>query len=77
METTQPTFAHFLPLIILSLALGIQSVLLAKDKGRNIVLWGLLGFIPVVNFFCFWYFVGASNLRHERQLTDILQRLGK
>lgn len=74
----QPSvFLQFVPLLVLSVTLGVQSVFLAKDKGRNVVLWAIVGFLPIVNIFCIWYLVGASNLRHEQKLDDILSRLSK
>jgi hypothetical protein len=63
---------QFIPLVVLSMALGIVAYLLARDKGRNVVLWTVLGVIPVVNFFCIWFFVGAANLRLERKVEQLL-----
>lgn len=34
---------------------------LAKDKGRNALLWGFLGLIPLVNLVCMMYFVGTPK----------------
>ena len=55
---------------------GLMGFLLARDKGRNVALWTVLGMIPVVNFFCIWYFVGAANLRLERKIDALLQARG-
>ena len=78
METTPPnTIAQFVPLILLSLALGGTAFVLAKEKGRNVLLWTLLGLIPVLNFFLVWFFVGASNLKHEAKLNEILARMNR
>ncbi|CAA6696727.1 Unannotated [Lentimonas sp. CC19] len=78
METAPPnTIAQFVPLIILCLAIAGTAFALAKDKGRNVPLWTVLGLIPVLNFFLIWYFVGASNLKHEAKLNEILARMNR
>ena len=65
----------FAPIIILSIGFSIIAGLLAKDKGRNILLWVILGLIPIVNFWCMPYIVGASNLRLERKLDALMTKL--
>ena len=64
---------QFVPLGVLSTALGVVAWLLARDKGRNVVLWTVLGVVPVVNLFSIWFFVGAANLRLERKIDQLLQ----
>jgi hypothetical protein len=66
-----------LPLLIMSVFISISSFLLAKEKGRNVLKWTILGSIPILNFICIWFFVGATNLRIERKLDDILAELRK
>ena len=76
MENTNPSmFAAFLPLIFMSLLIAVSAHLLAKDKGRNVALWTILALIPIVNFACIWYFVGASNLKLERKIDALMERL--
>lgn len=72
---TQYTIAQFLPLIILSIVIGLVAHNLAKEKGRDVTLWTILGILPFINFFMIWYFVGASNLKHEAKLDEILSRI--
>lgn len=66
---------HVLPLLLMSLCMGIASYLLARDKGRNPVKWAILGSIPLVNFACVWYFIGASNLCFEKKLDALIAQL--
>jgi hypothetical protein len=61
-------------LVFLSLILAIMSYKLAKEKGRNIILWTILGLIPVINWFCVWYFVGAVNSKLEKKIEHIIQQ---
>lgn len=75
MEHQSSPFIQFIPLLLLSIGLGFQALFLAKDKGRNVLVLTIFGFFPFVNLFCIWYLIGASNLRHNRMLQDILQKL--
>jgi hypothetical protein len=61
----------------MSVFIAIGAFFLAKEKDRNVVKWTILGAIPIVNFVCIWFFVGATNLRLERKLDDILAELRK
>lgn len=58
--------------IIMSLIYGVTIHYLAKEKGRKVTLWTILGFIPVVNFFLLPFFVGAANLRLEAKIDQLL-----
>jgi hypothetical protein len=68
---------QLVPFAILSMGLGLQAFLLARDKGRNVVLWTVLGLIPLVNFFCMWFFVGASNRNLEKKIDQLLEERGR
>ena len=37
----------------------------------------VLGFVPIVNIFVGWFFIGASNLRVERKLDALLRAQGQ
>lgn len=65
-----------IPFLIISAVVAVVARLLAKEKGRNVVLWTVLGAIPMVNFFCMWFFIGATNLRLERKIDELLKRSG-
>lgn len=70
----QPSIlVQFVPLLFLSAWIGVLAYYLARDKGRNITKWTILGFIPMVNFLCIWYFVGSANLRLERKVDEVLE----
>ena len=59
--------------MLFSVPVAILANLLAKEKGRNITRWTVLGAIPLVNWFCLWFFVGAANLRVERKIDELLK----
>ena len=66
-----------LPLLILSLIFGVVANMLAKEKGRNVAKWTVLGFIPIVNYCCMFFFIGAANLRLEDKIDQLLTKSEK
>ena len=76
MENSGPNIlVSFLPLILMSLLMAVAAHLLAKEKGRNVTKWTILALIPIVNFACIWFFIGASNLKLERKIDDLALRV--
>ena len=75
LETTtqQPGIEGLLFPLILSMTFGVVAHLLAKEKGRNVILWTIIGCIPGINFLAMWFFVGASNLKLEKKLNDLIE----
>ena len=65
----------FVPLLCISLVFGFVARALAREKGRDTTLWTVLGFIPLVNMVCMPFFIGAPNLRIEKKLDEIMERL--
>lgn len=61
----------FLPLVLMSLLMVMPARLLAKEKGRNVTRWTILALIPMVNFACLWFFIGASNLKLEKKIDEL------
>jgi len=70
---TESTLLSLLPLVIMTVPLGFIARKLAKEKGRDVTLWTILGFIPLVNYFCFAFFIGAANLRLEKKIDQLLE----
>ncbi len=73
----QTAFLSLLPISILSVACAIVANLLAREKGRSVGVWTVLGLIPIINFVCLYYFMGAANLCLEKKLDRILADLRK
>jgi hypothetical protein len=74
-----PLFALFalfvlaLPFIFAaSIGLAWVGNLLAKEKGRDVRKWTILGAIPGVNIFATLYFIGAINRKLESRLERIM-----
>jgi F0F1-type ATP synthase assembly protein I len=63
---------QFIPLILLSLPIGFLANRLAKDKGRNVIAWTILGFIPIINFMMIWYFAGAKDKLLHAKIDRLL-----
>jgi len=64
-------------LLVMGIPVAITANLLAKEKGRNVTLWTVLACIPLLNFFCMSFFIGAANLKLERKIDELLQRKGE
>jgi hypothetical protein len=67
----------FLPITLMSVFIAVTANLLAREKGRRVVVWTILGSIPIINFICLSYFIGAANLRLEAKLDRLLSAFGK
>lgn len=70
-DSSANMLVSFFPLLLMSLLMGISAHMLAKEKGRNVTKWTILALIPIVNFACIWFFIGASNLRLEKKIDDL------
>ena len=71
---TESTLLSLLPLVLMTLPIGFISRTLAKERGRNLTTWTVLGFFPVVNYFAIIFFLGAANLKLERKLDELLAK---
>jgi hypothetical protein len=61
-----------LPLIIMMIPLVFIIHRLAKEKNKNIVLWTVLGCIPLANYFSLIYLVGSANTQLEEKLDRVI-----
>ncbi len=64
-----------LPILNISVIIAFVSHFLAKEKGRNVTLWTVLGCIPGINFLLLLFFVGAANLKLEAKVDAIAKQL--
>jgi hypothetical protein len=71
---TESTLLSLLPLVLMTLPIGFISRMLAKEKGRNLTTWTVLGFFPIVNYFAIIFFLGAANLKLERKIDELLAK---
>ena len=76
-QSATEVLISFIPILLMSLVFGFVARALAKEKGRKTELWTILGFIPLVNMVCMPFFIGAPNLRIEKKLDEIMERLNK
>lgn len=75
--STAGALIPFVTLILFSGTIATVAFLLAREKGRNVALWTVLGAVPFVNFVCLWFFIGAANLRLESQIVQLVQDCGR
>ncbi len=66
-----------LPLVLIMVPLIFVIRKLAKEKGKDVILWTVLACIPFVNFIILWYIVGTPNKRLEDKMDKILESLNK
>ena len=71
METIQ----QFLPMIIISIPIMFICRSIAKEKGKDVTLWTILGLIPVINIYSLFYLFGASSTILERKIDKILAQM--
>jgi hypothetical protein len=76
METQPSVFLGLLPMILFAVPTAIVANMLAREKERNVVLWTIVGAMPVIGFFGLWFFVGAANFRLEKKIDELLKRQG-
>lgn len=72
MESTAAGFTGFIPLLIMTLPLIFICRSLAKEKGKNVAAYTILGIVPLVNYFILLYLVGATNKIMERKIDKVL-----
>jgi len=75
MQNSAPGFGALIPLIILMIPIIFINYRLAKDKGKNIVKYTILGFIPLLNYIALVYLVGTPNLILDKKVDRILTLL--
>jgi hypothetical protein len=73
MTTNSSSLLSLVPFFTVSTILGVVAFRLAREKGRNVPLWTILGVLPLVNFACMCFFIGAANLRLERKIDELLE----
>ena len=72
-------FTQILMYILISIPVAVTCYLLAKEKkGTNVMMWIVLGILPIVNFFfALPYLIGTRNMVLEAKIQRLLQILEK
>ena len=66
---------QFLPLVIISIPIMFICGSVAKEKGKNVTLWTILGLIPGINIYSLLYLFGASSTILEGKIDKILAQM--
>ncbi|MCP3926585.1 MAG: hypothetical protein GY714_28835 [Desulfobacterales bacterium] len=79
MEPVNPAFSTFsilLPLIVMTVIMTLPLIFLcrqlAKEKGKDLLQYTILGCIPFVNYYVLFYLIGTSNRNLDEKLDRIL-----
>lgn len=70
-------FISLVPLILATIPIVVICHRLAKEKGKDVTLWTILGIIPLVNYFALFYLIGTVNAHLERKVDQVLSLLEK
>lgn len=60
----------FIPIIIISLLIGVLHYLVAGKKGENQLKWFGLGSIPFFNYFSIIYLMSFTNADIKKFISD-------
>ena len=60
-------FQQFLPLALISILLMFICRSLAREKGKNITLWTILGLVPAVNYYSILYLPGELQVKYWKK----------
>jgi hypothetical protein len=73
---TQPNpFMTLIPFVLIMVPMIFVINRLAKEKGKNVLLWTLLACIPFVNFIILPYIVGTPSKIQENKIDKIIELL--
>jgi hypothetical protein len=70
-------FVSLLPLIIIMIPMIFVIRILAKEKGKDVVLWTVLACIPVVNFIILPYIIGTPSKIIEDKIDKVIETLNR
>ena len=70
-----PMIAMLFPWLFLGLIMGLVLATMAKRKGKNPLLWFILGFIPLVGFFLAFVLASHPDVELLNRIRRLEQRL--
>ncbi len=73
--SSQSLLITLLPLAIVLIPLILINYFLAKEKGKNVLLWTLLSIIPIVNYFILFYLIGTPDLIISNKLDKLIKEV--
>ena len=75
MEQQGTSLLQFLPIVIVTIPIGIITLLLAKRKGRLGFVWKIVGFIPFIGWYPLIYLLGITDKAIYDKLDEISEVL--
>jgi hypothetical protein len=70
-------FASLLPMFIIMIPMIFIIRALAREKGKDVILFTVLACIPIVNFITLPYIVGTPSKILEDKIDKILETLNR
>ena len=70
-------FLSLLPLIIIMIPMIFVINKLAREKGKDVILWTVLACIPLINFIILPYIVGTPSKILEDKMDKIIEILNR
>ena len=66
-----------IPMLIISIPIIILNISIAKRKGKEKILFGILGAIPIANFISMLYLISLTDKEILEKLDEIINHLNK
>jgi hypothetical protein len=63
--------------LIIAIPLIIMNIFIAKRKGQDRLVFGLLSLLPIVNFFCIIYLLSLTDIDILNKLDKIIEYIEK
>jgi len=65
----------FLPLILMLTISLVLAIVIAKKKGKNVFLWGLLSVIPLVNMFAILLLASSTDSKVLKDIEELKEQI--
>ncbi len=75
MEQAPVLASPLIPLFIMTIPIVIFNMFLSKRKGRNVILYGALSFIPFVGFYLAIYLASLTDKSVNDKIDKIISLL--
>jgi len=75
MEQAPELASPLIPLFLMTIPIVIFNMFLSKRKGRNVLLYGALSFIPIVSLYLALYLASLTDKSISEKIDKIISLL--